>query len=84
MKQNKYFCYYDKWYSTGLSVGNGWEFFSSPPRPDLFWGPPSLQSNGYQGASFAEGVKRPGREADHSPTSNAGVKNARSYTSTPQ
>jgi hypothetical protein len=26
-----------------------WEFFSSPPRPDRLWGPPSLLSNGYQG-----------------------------------
>jgi hypothetical protein len=30
------------------------------------------------------GVKRPGREADHSPQSSAVVKNAWSYTSTPQ
>jgi hypothetical protein len=30
------------------------------------------------------GVKRPGREADHSPPSSAKVKNAWSYTSTPQ
>jgi hypothetical protein len=29
------------------------------------------------------GVKPPGREADHSPPSSAGVKNAWSYTSTP-
>jgi hypothetical protein len=29
------------------------------------------------------GVKRPGREADHSPPSSAEVKNARSYTSIP-
>jgi hypothetical protein len=29
------------------------------------------------------GVKRPGREADHSPPSNAEIKNAWSYTSTP-
>jgi hypothetical protein len=29
------------------------------------------------------GVKRPGREADHSPPSSAEVKNAWSYTSTP-
>jgi len=26
-----------------------WEFFSSPPRPDRRWGPPSLLSNGNQG-----------------------------------
>jgi hypothetical protein len=30
------------------------------------------------------GVKRPGREADHSPASSDEVKNAWSYTSTPQ
>jgi len=29
------------------------------------------------------GVKRPGREADHSPSSSSEVKNAWSYTSTP-
>jgi hypothetical protein len=35
------------------------------------------------GVSFS-GVKRPGCEADHSPPSSAEVKNAWSYTSTPQ
>jgi hypothetical protein len=35
------------------------------------------------GGSFP-GVKRPGREADHSPPYSAEVKNTRSYTSTPQ
>jgi hypothetical protein len=35
------------------------------------------------GSSFPE-VKRPGREADHSPPSSAEVKNACSYISTPQ
>jgi hypothetical protein len=34
--------------------------------------------------AFPLGVKRPGREADHSPLSDAEVKNAWSYTSTPQ
>jgi hypothetical protein len=29
--------------------GGGWEFFSSPPRPERLWGPFSLLSNGYQG-----------------------------------
>jgi len=33
--------------------------------------------------AFSPGVKRPVREADHSPPSNAEVKNAWSYTSTP-
>jgi hypothetical protein len=36
---------------------------------------------GIRGLSM--GVKRPGREADHSPPSRAEVKNAWSYTSTP-
>jgi hypothetical protein len=34
--------------------------------------------------SFSLGVKRPGREADHSPPSSAEVKNVWSYTNTPQ
>jgi hypothetical protein len=29
------------------SPGRGWEFFSSPPRPDWLWSPPSLLYNGY-------------------------------------
>jgi hypothetical protein len=29
--------------------GGGWGFFSSSPRPERLWGPPSLISNGYQG-----------------------------------
>jgi len=29
--------------------GGGLEFFSSPPRHEQLWGPPSLLSNGYQG-----------------------------------
>jgi hypothetical protein len=57
--------------------GGGWEFFSSPPRPERLWGQPSLQSNG------CLGVKRPGRKADHSPPPSAGFKNAWKYISTP-
>jgi hypothetical protein len=53
-----------------------------PLRPDKPWGPPSLLFNGHQGY-LPSGVKRPGREADHSPPSSAEVKNAWSYTSTP-
>jgi len=29
--------------------GGDWEFFSSPPRQDRLWDPPSLLSNEYQG-----------------------------------
>jgi hypothetical protein len=43
-------------------------------HPDRLWGLPSLLSNGYRGA-LSLGVKRPGREADHSPQSSAKVKN---------
>jgi len=30
-------------------TGNDGTFFSSPPRPQWLWGPPSLLSNGYWG-----------------------------------
>jgi hypothetical protein len=45
-----------------------------PTQPPIQWEP---------GALFMA-VKRPGREADHSPPSSAEVKNACSYISTPQ
>jgi hypothetical protein len=32
----------------GSSPGRGWEFTSSPRRPDRLWGPPSLLSSGHQ------------------------------------
>jgi hypothetical protein len=66
----------------GSSPDRGWEFFSSPPRPDRIWISPNLLSSGYQSSSL--GLKRPVCEADHSPPSSAEVKNAWSYTSTPQ
>jgi hypothetical protein len=45
-----------------------------PTQPPIQWIPGDLSL----------GVKRPGREADYSPPSGAEVKNAWSYTSTPQ
>jgi hypothetical protein len=66
----------------GSIPGRRSEFFSSLLRPDWLWGPPSLVSNGYQGALTLR-VKRPGLEADHSPPSNADFKYAWSYASTP-
>jgi hypothetical protein len=51
-------------------------------HPVQLWGPLDLLLNGYWGTY--PGVKWPGCEADHSPLSSAKVKNAWSYTSTPQ
>jgi hypothetical protein len=77
-----------QWYSAGLRAG--WSRVPIPartgneqPRPDRLWGPPSLLSNGYQRLLPLE-VKRPGRETDQSLASSADVKNAWSYTFTPQ
>jgi hypothetical protein len=53
-------------------------FFSSPDGPDRLWGPSSLLFNGYRG-NFA-GVKRSGREVNHSPPSSVNVRNGCSYT----
>jgi hypothetical protein len=67
----------------GVWVPIGSRIFSSPRRPGRLWGPLNLLSNGYGGGvSFLE-VKRPGREADHSPPTSAEVKKMWSYTSTP-
>jgi hypothetical protein len=64
-------------YSDGLRAGRpGFDsrhrFFCTPRRPGRLWSPPILLSNGYRGAF--PGLKRPGREADHSPPSSAEVK----------
>jgi hypothetical protein len=52
-------------------------FFSSPPRPDWFWGP--IQSVLGALCLWAKWLER---EADHSRPSSAAAKNAWSYTST--
>jgi hypothetical protein len=61
--------------------GGGWEFFSSPPRPERLWSPPSLYPMVPESLSLE--VKWPGREADHSPPLVPRSKNEWSYTSTP-
>jgi hypothetical protein len=66
----------------GVRVTVGSRIFSSPCRPDRLWGPPNLLSNGYRGA-LSPGVKRAGREADHSPPTSAEFKKMWIYTSTP-
>jgi hypothetical protein len=68
----------------GSSPGWGWEFFSSPPRPDRLWGPASHPPIQWVPGTRSLRIKRPGREADHSPASSAEVKNPWSYTSIPQ
>jgi hypothetical protein len=55
--------------------------FSPWARPCRHWGPPTIQ---WVGGFPSQGEKRPRRESDHSPQSSAEVKNAWSYTSTPQ
>jgi hypothetical protein len=65
----------------GVQVLVGERIFTPPRRPDRLWSPPSLLSKGYRGARSPE-VKRPGREADHSPPINTEAKKMWIYTST--
>jgi hypothetical protein len=67
-------------YNQGSSPGRGWEFLSSPPRPDRLRAQPA--SYRVVPRDVLRGVKRPGREADHSQPSSIEVNNAWSYTST--
>jgi hypothetical protein len=46
------------WMIGRSNPGRGWEFFSSLPRLEWLWDPPSLLSNGYQG--FFPGGKAAG------------------------
>jgi hypothetical protein len=62
-------------YSQGIFL------FSTASRPALGPTQPTIQ---WVPGAISLGVKRPGCEADHSPPSSAEVKNAWSYTSTPQ
>jgi hypothetical protein len=60
------------------SPGKGWDFSLHDRVQTGSGAPPASYPVGTWG-SFP-GVKRPGRETDHSPPSNAEVKNAWSYT----
>jgi hypothetical protein len=62
----------DDWGRVQVPVGS--RIFSSPDRPDRLWGPP---------IRWVPGVKRPGREVDHSPPTSAKVKKMWIYTATP-
>jgi hypothetical protein len=57
-------------------------FFYCAQRADPLWGRPSLLSDGYRGL-FPPGIKRPGREADHSPPSSAEVKKGKAIPPLP-
>jgi hypothetical protein len=57
----------------GVRFPVGSRIFSSPRRPDRLWCPRSLLSSGYRGL-FPRGLKRPWREADHSPPTSAELK----------
>jgi hypothetical protein len=61
----------------GIRVPVEARIFTSPCRPDRFWGPLNFLSNAYRG------VKPPGREAYHSLPTSAEVKKTWVYTSTP-
>jgi hypothetical protein len=64
----------------GVRVPVGSRICSSPRRQDRLWDPPNLLSNGYRRA-LSSGVKRLGRETDHSPPTSAEAKKIWIYTS---
>jgi hypothetical protein len=64
----------------GVRVPVGKRIFAFPYRPDRLSGAPSFLSNGHWGL-FLPGVKRQGREADHSPPTSAEVKKTWIYAS---
>jgi hypothetical protein len=68
--------------SVRFSAGAGiFFFFTTASRPAL---QPTQRPIKTVPVAFPPGIKRPGREANHSPPSSAEVKNAWNYTSTPK
>jgi hypothetical protein len=85
--------YYEPGWLSGIALGYGlddrrfksWQclgmfFFTSASKPVLRHTQPPIQ---WVTGALSLGVKRPGLETDHSTPSNAEVKNALSYASTP-
>jgi hypothetical protein len=77
-------CIYSAWLRAGRPRFNSRQvlrifLFATASRPALGPTQPSIQ---WVAGDISPGVKRPGREADHSSLSSAKVKNAWSYTST--
>jgi hypothetical protein len=70
----------DGWVGVGVPVGS--RIFSSPYRPDRFWGSTQPPIKWVQGA-ISPGVKQQGREGGNSPPTSAEVKKMWIYTSTP-
>jgi hypothetical protein len=64
----------------GVRVPIGSIIFSPPRRPDRLWSPPNLQC---VPVALSPGVKRPGREAHHSPPASDEVKKIWMCTSIP-
>jgi hypothetical protein len=59
----------------------GKKFITSPARPERPWSPPSPTPNTYR--NYFPGIKRLGREVNHSPPSSVEVLNERGYKSSP-
>jgi hypothetical protein len=68
----------------GSTPGRDRDSLSSPPHLDRLWRPTHLPILWVRGGGLFSGVGWLGREAEHSAPSGAEVKNAWSYTSTPQ
>jgi hypothetical protein len=61
------------------SIPGSEKMFSSPQRPDGFWGSPNLLPNG----AHSPGVMQQGREANHSTTSMSRSKKVELYLNSP-
>jgi hypothetical protein len=67
------------WTIWGSNSGTSKRLFSSAERTNQLCEPSRLVFDGYK--VYFPGIKRAGRETDHSPTSSSEVKNEWSYTS---